>query len=84
MSDDPTPSEPIEELPPPATARDALARAKGMPGAEIEGGDDPDIERTLARERPYVRLLVIMIVAIALAGFVLGALAVAVGGLVGR
>jgi hypothetical protein len=70
-----------EPLPPATTARDALARAKGMPGAEIAGGTDPDLEATLARERPYVRLLILMVVAIALAGFLLGAIAVTVSGI---
>jgi len=55
-----------------------------MPGATITGGDDPELEATLERERPWVRLLVAMIVAIVLAGFVLGVIAVAFGGVFGR
>ena len=54
-----------------------------MPGATITGGDDPELEATLERERPWVRLLITMIVAIVLAGFILGALAVALGGTFG-
>jgi hypothetical protein len=84
MDEEPTEAQadtPPEPLPAPTTARDAIARAKGMPGAEIVGGRDPDLEATLARERPYVRLLVFMIVAIALAGFLLGAIAVTVSGI---
>jgi hypothetical protein len=54
------------------TERAAAARARGLPAAYIAGGDDPELEAELARERPYVRLLVLMIVAIVLGGFVLG------------
>jgi hypothetical protein len=65
------------------TQRDAIARAKGLPGERITGGDDPELAATLARERRWVRLLVAMIVVIVLAGFVLGALAVAVQAIFG-
>jgi len=78
MTDDAAPP-----LPPPTSRRDAIARAKGLPGATITGGDDPDLEATLERERPWVRLLVIMIVAIVLGGFVLGAIAAMLGGVFG-
>ncbi len=75
--------EPAPPLPPPTSQRDAIARAKGLPGPTIAGGGDPDLEETLERERPLVRLLVIMIVAIVIGGFVLGAVAVAVDSIFG-
>jgi len=77
------PDETSPPVAPPSSQRDAIARAKGMPGATITGGDDPELEATLERERPWVRLLITMIVAIVLAGFILGALAVALGGTFG-
>jgi hypothetical protein len=54
------------------TARAQIARDKGLPGMYIEGGEDPDLHATLERERPYTRLLVGMVLAIVLGGFVLG------------
>jgi hypothetical protein len=77
----PDQAEPVElppeaiELPPEAfTERAAAARARGLPGPYIAGGDDPDLAAELARERPYVRLLIGMVVAIVLGGFILGAI----------
>jgi len=81
---DDTSAPPAPPLAAPPSRRDAIARAKGMPGPTITGGDDPELEATLERERPWVRLLVAMIVAIVLAGFVLGVIAVAFGGVFGR
>jgi hypothetical protein len=61
------------DLPPEAfTERAAAARARGLPGPYIVGGDDPHLADELERERPYVRLLIGMIVAIVLGGFILG------------
>ncbi len=40
----------------------------------------PNLDATLARERPYVRLLVGMIAVIVLGGFVIGIIGVVVGG----
>jgi hypothetical protein len=52
--------------------RNVAARKRGLPKPYIAGGDDPDLPETLAAERPYVRILLAMIVAIILLGFVLG------------
>jgi hypothetical protein len=52
--------------------RNVAARKRGLTKPYIAGGDDPDIDTTLARERPYVRILVAMVVLIVLLGFVLG------------
>lgn len=58
--------------------RDEIARSKGLPGETIAGGDDPDLGATVARERPWVIGLVIMVVVLVSAGFVLGALGAAI------
>lgn len=52
--------------------RNVAARKRGLEQPYIDGGEDPDIEATRRRERPYVQLLIAMIVVIVLAGFVLG------------
>ena len=52
--------------------RAVRARAKGLPGPYIEGGNDPDIGPALAEERRLWRMLVIMVLAIVGAGFVIG------------
>lgn len=52
--------------------RNVAARKRGLPKPYIAGGEDPDLPETLAAERPYVRILVVMIIAIILLGFVLG------------
>ncbi|HSL97736.1 MAG TPA: hypothetical protein VK831_04105 [Candidatus Deferrimicrobiaceae bacterium] len=71
-------------LPPDPEAYDspraAQARRKGLPGPYIAGGTDPDLEATRRRERRYLWLLIGMIVAIVLSGYVLGFLASVLGG----
>jgi hypothetical protein len=52
--------------------RNVRARQKGLPGAYIAGGGDPDLKQTVRRERRYIRLLVAMVVVLVLLGFVLG------------
>ena len=52
--------------------RNVAARKRGLRKPYIAGGDDPDLPETLAAERPYVRILLAMVVAIILLGFVLG------------
>ena len=52
--------------------RNVAARKRGLPKPYIAGGEDPDLPETLAAERPYVRILVGMVIAIVLLGFVLG------------
>lgn len=70
------PAVPVSSLPPDPVAYDAVrnehARRRGLPAPYIAGGDDPDLPATLRRERPYVRLLVGMVVAIVVIGFALG------------
>ena len=60
--------------------RNVAARKRGLPKPYIEGGEDPELDATLAAERPYVRILVGMIIAIVLLGFVLGIAGVLITG----
>jgi hypothetical protein len=69
--------QPGSTLPPPDpaaydTERNAAARARGLSAPYIAGGRDPDQERADREDRHWVRILLIMVVAIVLAGFVLG------------
>jgi hypothetical protein len=68
--------EPKRELPPDPGAydepRNVIARSRGLSAPYIAGGRDPDPESGQREERLYVRLLVIMVATIVLAGFVLG------------
>lgn len=80
------PAAPVAGAPIPSqayTARAEIAREKGLPGLYITGGDDPDIQQTVDRERPFVRLLVAMVIAIVLGGFILGLIGLAIGDLLG-
>jgi hypothetical protein len=52
--------------------RNEAARRRGLDAPYIAGGIDPEIDRTLDRERRYVRFLLAMVVIVVLAGFVLG------------
>lgn len=61
-TDETTPSE-IRDLPP-VTERELAAQRRGLASAYISGGEDPDPERTRREEARYVRLLVLMVVAI--------------------
>lgn len=78
------PEAPRPPLPPDPEAYDhpraELARAKGLDQPYIPGGNDPDPEAGRREERRLVRLLLLMVVATVLAGFILGALAVVVRG----
>ena len=49
---------------PPVTERELAAQRRGLSSAYIAGGEDPDPGRTHREEARYVRLLVIMVVAI--------------------
>ena len=51
------------------TERARRARARGLSAPYIPGGEDPEAESTRRQERFLVRLLIIMVVAIVLAGF---------------
>ena len=57
------------------TERSAAARKRGLATPYIPGGRDPDQAAAEAEDRRYVRILVIMVVVIILAGFVLGVIA---------
>jgi hypothetical protein len=52
--------------------RNVAARKRGLELPYIDGGDDPNLDVTLEKERPYVRLLVGMVAFIVMLGFVLG------------
>ena len=52
--------------------RAELARARGLDAPYIPGGEDPEPEAAQRADRFYGRLLVIMVIAIILGGFVLG------------
>ena len=66
----------VEQLPPDPDKYDnpraELARARGLEAPYIAGGDDPEHEAAQREDRFYGRLLVIMVVAIILGGFILG------------
>lgn len=62
-----------------ADPRAVLARKRGLPGPYITGGDDADPNASRREERRYGTLLLVMVVAIVLAGFVLGLLGVLLG-----
>lgn len=55
--------------------RNVHARKRGLAAPYIAGGRDPEPEVGRAEERRYLRLLILMVVAIVLSGFVLGILA---------
>jgi hypothetical protein len=55
--------------------RNEHARKRGLAAPYIAGGRDPDPESGRAEERHYLRLLLFMVVAIVLSGFVLGIVA---------
>jgi hypothetical protein len=63
-------------LPPDPEAYDSVraqhARARGLAAPYIAGGRDPDPAAGRREERFYGRLLVIMVVALVLGGFVIG------------
>jgi hypothetical protein len=67
---------PPTTLPPDPEAYDSVraqhARARGLAAPYIAGGRDPEPEAGIREERFYVRLLVVMVVAVVLGGFVIG------------
>ena len=74
----------IDGLPPDPTeydsARAQIARAKGLPGPYIAGGQDPQPEIGLEEERHYGKLLLWMVIVLMFGGFVVGiAIALAFG-----
>lgn len=64
--------------------RAVRARAKGLKGPYITGGEDPDPAAGLAADRRYVRLLVAMVITIVAAGFIIGTLIALAGPAGGR
>lgn len=52
--------------------RNIAARKRGLEQPYIDGGDDPNLDETLAKERPYVWLLIAMVAFIVFLGFFLG------------
>jgi hypothetical protein len=57
------------------TERNAAARRRGLAAPYIPGGRDPDQDRAELEDRRYVKILLVMVVAIIIGGFVLGVLA---------
>jgi hypothetical protein len=68
-----------ETLPPDPAAFDSpraeRARARGLAAPYIDGGRDPNYPAARREERYYLRILLVMVIAIVLGGFVLGFLA---------
>ena len=62
------------------SSRARIARAKGLDAPYIAGGRDPDPEPGLREERYYGRLLIAMVAALILAGFLLGVALVIITG----
>jgi hypothetical protein len=58
--------------------RSVAARARGLAAPYIAGGRDPDPAPGLHEERYFTRLLLFMVVAIIIGGFVLGVIANAI------
>ena len=59
--------------------RASQARARGLAAPYIAGGLDPDPEAGRREERRYLRLLILMVAIVVLAGFALGILAIVMG-----
>ena len=82
--------EEAEPLPPDPEAYDSpratQARARGLSAPYIAGGLDPDPEQGRREEGRYLRLLIVMVIVVILAGFVLGIIANLLGftGLLGN
>lgn len=53
------------------TERNIAARARGLNAPYIPGGEDPDLEATVIKERRLTRLLVGMVLAIVVGGFLI-------------
>lgn len=61
------------------TERSAAARSRGLSTPYIPGGRDPDQDRADREDRRYLRILLVMVIAIVLGGFVIGIVAALVG-----
>jgi hypothetical protein len=66
----------VDQVPPDPDKYDdpraELARARGLEAPYISGGEDPEPEAAQREDRFYGRLLLIMVGAIVLGGFVIG------------
>ena len=73
----PVPPPPVP-LPPDPEAYDEVrnqhARARGLAAPYIPGGRDPDPESARREERHYGRILVVMVIALTIGGFLLDTL----------
>jgi hypothetical protein len=84
--DAPEPSDAAPGVPPgvrdlpPVTERELAARRRGLDSAYIAGGEDPDPERTRREEARYIRLLVLMVVAIVGGGLLVTFVGLALAG----
>ena len=73
MTDDAAPTTPLPPDPERYDEyRNVAARKRGLEQPYIDGGDDPELDETITKERPYVRLLLAMVIVIVLLGFGLG------------
>jgi hypothetical protein len=88
---EPLPGEPLpDDLPADPEAYDSpratQARARGLSAPYIAGGLDPNPDEGRHDERRYLRLLLVMVIVVILAGFVLGIIANVLGypGLLGN
>ena len=74
----PSPSPRTDELSPDPVAYDSpraeRARAKGLKGPYITGGDDPELAVAQAEERRLGKILLAMVITIVAAGFIIGIL----------
>jgi hypothetical protein len=61
------------------TERNAAARRRGLPIPYIPGGRDPEQEAAEREDRRNLRVLLLYVAVIVLAGFLLGLLAAALG-----
>lgn len=59
--------------------RSAAARSRGLSTPYIPGGRDPDQASADAEDRRWLRILLIVVIAVVLGGFVIGFLASIVG-----
>jgi hypothetical protein len=59
--------------------RATRARAKGLPGPYVTGGDDPDLAAAQAEERRLGRIVLLMVALIISAGFIIGIAVVLIG-----
>jgi hypothetical protein len=79
-----TPTQPVPDPARYDSPSAVRARAKGLDGPYITGGEDPDPGPALAEERKLGRWLIAMVVTILASGFVIGTLIALFGPTSGR